>query len=207
MLKKFLLMLLLIGMPALAADNFLNSIVLSNEDNNISVILRSDSIASIKKDVKSQHELLITIKNTKQSPDISTLYNNINNVNALVIQNIGKDLIVYIDAPNIAKSNITFETPDSAPIPVSDTKNNEKFVWSILSILILASIILKVRITSKNELDEPNKLLKEREKELYKSFQKEAAALPSMNYKLKSYRKHVLKGETIRSYCSTGGKL
>lgn len=45
-----------------------------------------------------------------------------------------------------------------------------------------------------------NEIIKEREKNLYRKFQKEVSSLPSMNYKLKSYRKHVLKGETIRSY-------
>ena len=39
-------------------------------------------------------------------------------------------------------------------------------------------------------------------KKLYKDFQKEISTLPTLNYKLKSYSKHVLKGETIRSYAS-----
>ena len=56
---------------------------------------------------------------------------------------------------------------------------------------------------------EPNiaELIKEREKALYKNFQKEVATIPSINYKLKGYRKHVLKGETIRSYESRMSKV
>lgn len=45
-----------------------------------------------------------------------------------------------------------------------------------------------------------NEIIKEREKALYKNFQKEVSTMPSMNYRLKGYSKHVLKGETIRSY-------
>ena len=45
-----------------------------------------------------------------------------------------------------------------------------------------------------------NEIIKEREKALYQNFKKEVATMPSMNYRLKGYSKHVLKGETIRSY-------
>ena len=55
-------------------------------------------------------------------------------------------------------------------------------------------------ITEKPVQQDINEIIKEREKALYRNFQKEVATLPSINYKLKGYRKHVLKGETIRSY-------
>ena len=45
-----------------------------------------------------------------------------------------------------------------------------------------------------------NEIIKEREKAMYRNFQKEVKTLPSINYRLNSYSKHVLKGETIRSY-------
>ena len=45
-----------------------------------------------------------------------------------------------------------------------------------------------------------NAIIKEREKELYRNFQKEVASMPSLGYKLKSYNKHVLKSETLRNY-------
>ena len=202
MLKNLLTILfLLIGLSVSASDNFLNSIVISKADGNTSVILRSDEIAKIKREVSSNDEIVLTLKNMKQSNELDTLYKNISDVNGLIIQNIGNDLKLFIDAPNISKANIIFETPDSAPIIVSDNKGESKAVWSIISIALL---LLVMRSAKNVGIEKPqkniNEIIKEREKELYKNFQKEVATMPSINYKLKGYRKHVLKGETIRSY-------
>lgn len=202
MLKRlFTILFLFAGLSVSASDNFLNSIVISKTDGNTSVILRSDEVAKIKREVESNDEIVLTLKNMKQSSGLDTLYKNISDVNGMIIQNSGSDLKIFIDAPNISKANIVFETPDSAPIVASDNKNESKFVWSIISIALL---LLVMRSAKNINIDKPqkdiNEIIKEREKELYKNFQKEVATLPSINYKLKGYRKHVLKGETIRSY-------
>jgi hypothetical protein len=202
MLKRlFTILFLFAGLSVSASDNFLNSIVISKADGNTSVILRSDEVAKIKREVESNDEIVLTLKNMKQSSGLDTLYKNISDVNGMIIQNSGSDLKIFIDAPDISKANIVFETPDSAPIVASDNKSESKFVWSIISIALL---LLVMRSAKNISVDKPqkdiNEIIKEREKELYKNFQKEVATLPSINYKLKGYRKHVLKGETIRSY-------
>ena len=56
------------------------------------------------------------------------------------------------------------------------------------------------KMAKEPEKQDITEIIKEREKALYKNFQKEVATIPSINYKLKGYRKHVLKGETIRAY-------
>ena len=202
MLKNlFTLLFLLVGLSVSASDNFLNSVVISRTDNLTSVILRTDEIVKIKKEIETPNNIILTLKNTKQSADISTLYKNISEVDSLIIQNRGNDLKLFIDASDISKANIVFETPGSAPIIVSDNKNKSKFLWSIISVALL----LIAMYSAKNvNIDKPkkdiNEIVKEREKEMYRNFQREIASLPSINYKLKGYRKHVLKGETIRSY-------
>ena len=202
MLKRlFTVLFLFAGLSVSASDNFLNSIVISKADGNTSVILHSDEVAKIKREVESNDEIVLTLKNMKQSNGLDTLYKNISDVNGMIIQNSGSDLKIFIDAPDISKASIVFETPDSAPIVASDNKSESKAVWSIISIALL---LLVMRSAKNINIDKPqkdiNEIIKEREKELYKNFQKEVATLPSINYKLKGYRKHVLKGETIRSY-------
>ena len=202
MLKRlFTVLFLFAGLSVSASDNFLNSIVISKADGNTSVILRSDEVAKIKREVESNDEIVLTLKNMKQSNGLDTLYKNVSDVNGMIIQNSGSDLKIFIDAPDISKASIVFETPDSAPIVASDNKSESKAVWSIISIALL---LLVMRSAKNINIDKPqkdiNEIIKEREKELYKNFQKEVATLPSINYKLKGYRKHVLKGETIRSY-------
>ena len=149
------------------------------------------------------------MKGITQAPSVDTLYKNISDVNGLVIQNEGNNEVkIYVDAPEISKADVVFETPDSAPITVINNVGEEKIVWSIISIAILL-LIMRSAKNINTKPAEPNiaDLIKEREKALYKNFQKEVATIPSINYKLKGYRKHVLKGETIRSYESRMSKV
>lgn len=203
MFKRILLTLILFsGLSAFASENYLNSVVVSKNDGKTSIILRTDEITKVKKEVENLDRITVTLKGITQSPSINTLYKNISDVNSLIIQSeINNELKIYVEAPEIAKADIVFETPNSAPITVINKVNEGKAVWSIISIIIL----LLVMRSAKNMSKEPpqrdiTEIIKEREKALYRNFQKEVATIPSINYKLKAYRKHVLKGETIRSY-------
>ena len=207
--KLLVLFILFFGMSALASDNFLNSVVIEENDGLNSIVLRTDSISKIKKEVDGVDRLILTLKNVKQAQDVDTLYKNIANVSGLIIQNDGNDLKIYVEAPNISRANIVFETPNSAPITISDNTTEGKLAWSLVSVLLLFIVMASARNIGNNEVPQKDitEIIKEREKALYKNFQKEVATLPSMNYKLKSYRKHVLKGETIRSYESRLSKI
>lgn len=211
MFKKFLLsIILLFGISAFASENYLNSVVIENIDNAENIVLRSDSITKIDKEIVNSDRIILTLKNIKQSQNISTLYKNVFNVSGLIVEKLNNDLKVYIEAPDISKANIVFETPNSAPIVVSDNyKSESKLLWSIVSVAILIFAMYSAKNINNdvNSQKDISDIIKEREKNLYKNFQKEVATLPSMSYKLKSYRKHVLKGETIRSYESRLSKI
>lgn len=203
MLKKILLTLIIFaGLSVYAADNYLNSVVIENNDGETSIVLRSDAVAKVKREVQASDKVMLTIKGIAQSPDINTLYKNASNVNGLIIQNDGNnELKVYIEAPDISKANIVFDTPNSAPITVKDNSGEGKAAWSVVSIAILLLVMHSAKnINHKSVQKDINEIIKEREKELYRNFQKEVASMPSLGYKLKSYNKHVLKSETLRNY-------
>ncbi len=203
MFKRFIVLLLtFIGLSAFAADNFLNSVVIDNSDGEVSVILRSDSAAKIKKEVESFDRIVISVKGVAQSPDINTLYKNVSNVRSLVIQNDGNlGLKIYIDAPGISKANIVMETPNSSPIVFNTGFHVERVAWSAISVMLMFIAMISAKNMAKKENKKDiNEIIKEREMALYRNFQKEVASLPNNNYKLKSYRKYVLDGGTIRDY-------
>lgn len=205
MLKKILLTLIIIlsGVSAFAGENFLNSLVIDNNDGVTSIILRSDDVAKLKREIESPDKIIINLKGIKQSPDITTLYKNTTKVNGLAIQSEkNNELKIYIEAPAIAKANVVFETPNSAPITVSSVVGEGRIAWSIISIALLLLIMRSARNARPKKIIKPsiNEIIKEREKAMYRNFQKEVKTLPSINYRLNSYSKHVLKGETIRSY-------
>ena len=90
MLKKILFTLIIFtGLSAYAGDNFLNSVVIDNNDGDMSVILRSDEVTKVKKEVESSDKVILTLKGIAQSPNINTLYKNAKDVNGLIIQNDG----------------------------------------------------------------------------------------------------------------------
>lgn len=202
MFKKFLLTLILFsGISVFASENYLNSVVVSQNDGKTSIVLRSDEIAKVKKEVETTDKIIVTLKGITQSPNINTLYKNIQDVNGLIIQSEGNnELKIYIEAPNISKADIVFDTPNSAPITVVNSIHEEKTIWCIISLVILLLIMRSARNVKPVPEADVAELIKEREKALYRNFQREVATIPSINYKLKGYRKHVLKGETIRSY-------
>ena len=203
MFKKILLTLILFsGLSAFASENYLNSVVVSKNDGKTSIILRTDEITKVKKEVEAVDKIVVTLKGVTQSPALNTLYKNITDVNGLIIQSENNgELKIYVEAPEISKADVVFETPNSAPITVINKINEEKAVWSIISIALLLLIMNSAKkMTKEPEKQNITEIIKEREKTLYKNFQKEVATIPSINYKLKGYRKHVLKGETIRAY-------
>lgn len=205
MFKKILLTLIIImsGISAFAGENFLNSLVIDNNDGATSIVLRSDDVAKIRREIESPDKIVINLKGIKQSPDITTLYKNTTKVKGLAIQSEkNNELKIYVEAPGIAKANVVFETPNSAPITVSSVVSEGKIAWCIISIalLLLAMRSAKHAKPKKQAKPDINEIIKEREKAMYRNFQKEVRTLPSINYRLKSYSKHVLKGETIRSY-------
>lgn len=205
MLKKFLLTLILIlaGVSAYATDNFLNSVVVDNVDGETSIVLRADEIAKVKREIESPNKIVINLKGIKQSPDINTMYKNTTKVKGLAIQSEkNNELKIYIEAPEIAKANVVFDTPNSAPLTVSSVVSEGKVLWCIISICLLLMVMRSAKNAKPKVATKPdiNEVIKEREKALYRNFQKEVATMPSMNYRLKGYSKHVLKGETIRSY-------
>lgn len=205
MLKKILLTLIIImsGVSAFAGENFLNSLVIDNNDGVTSIILRSDDVAKLKREIESPDKIVINLKGIKQSPDITTLYKNTTKIKGLAIQSEkNNELKIYIEAPAIAKANVVFETPNSAPITVSSVVGEGRVAWCIISIALLLMVMRSARNVRPKKAIKPNinEIIKEREKAMYRNFQKEVRTLPSINYRLKSYSKHVLKGETIRSY-------
>ncbi len=206
MLKKILLTLIIIfsGLSAFAAENYLNSVVIDNNDGETSIVLRSDEVAKVKREIESPDRIVINLKGIKQSPDINTLYKNTTKVKGLAIQSEkNNELKIYIEAPNISKSKIVFETPNSSPIAVTSAVSEGKAVWCVISIMFLLLAMRSAKnVKPRKQINSDiNEVIKEREKAMYRNCHSEISpSMPSMNYRLKAYSKHVLKGETIRSY-------
>ena len=137
--------------------------------------------------------------------DFNTMYKNTSEVNNIVVENVDADTVkIYIQAQDIAKADILFDTPNSAPIPISDHFANEKISWSIISFLVLLMIMKSSKNVKTGNLlyDLHQQVVREREMEMYANFKQELRHMPSINYNLKKRNQKLSdtrQDETIRT--------
>lgn len=194
MFRLLLTSLIVLGTFApmsLAGENFLNSVVVEQNEGQYNIVLRSDATAKVKKTTQGSDKITLTIKGITPANNINTIYKNINGANPLVVENLGgKELKLHLQAPDVASANIIFNTPDSAPIFVGERFGQEKMNWA-LTVLTLGGIILYSTSRRTRKVCQRREL-RDREIEFYK------AKLPSMNYKPEyKYAMNTIKKETI----------
>ena len=82
MKKLFLILTLLIFSitSARAADNYLNTVILEGAEGGYNVILRSDSLAAVKRIPEGQNKLTLEVKGATASNSLSTIYKNTSEV-------------------------------------------------------------------------------------------------------------------------------
>lgn len=196
---------------ALASDNLLNTIILEGTESGYNVVLRSDSIASVRRIISSDNKLTLDIKGLASANNLSTIYKNTSDANSVIVENVGSNEVkIHIQAKDIVKANIIFDTPASAPVVVSDKVSNDAIAWSALAFIVLCFIFAK----SKNIKDDPHeeiaeaiqKNMRDREIAMYKSYKKELLTIPSIDYKIKNprIRETIRRADTIRHLQRTG---
>ncbi len=189
-MKRILLILSIffIGLAVQAADNYLHTIVLEGTDDGYNIILKTDVLPQVKKTIKNKDNLILYIKGIKTSDSVNALYKSTNDVNSLVVENTASDEIkVYIQAKDIAKATVMAKTNGGEPIIISERFPLEKVIWSIIVLGILAIVVKSAKaITDYENSIVIKKDIKDREIELYRSFQKELADMPNINCKIKN---------------------
>lgn len=162
-----------------AAGNFLNSVVLEGTENGYNVVLRSDARVKVKKSIKSNDSMVLTLRGITVADNINTLYKNTTSVNNIIVESAAPDEVkVYINAKDIAKANVILSTPNSAPLAVGDRFAREKMVWTGFSVIFLLLMIHSIKSQNRRIVRKMN--MRDREIEFYK------ATIPSINYKVKN---------------------
>ncbi len=202
----FITILLMTTSSAFAADNFLNSVILEGTGgNNYNVILRTDAIAAAKRTVESSDKIVLNIKGLTASDDISTMYRNTSSANGIIVENLGNNEVkIQVQAKNISKANIIFDSPATAPIVVSDGVSRKTVGWSVFALFALCIIFAKSRslkVDSKEKIRAGvQKNIRDREIAMYKNYRKEFLTKPSIDYKVTNPRiqQAIRRADTIR---------
>lgn len=103
--------MMLISPTVFAADVNLSEIeITSNNNNGYNIILKTNKKTEFKKTMKNDKQLMIELKNTEATEDLSTIYNDVSNINNITVTPYGKDnLKIQIQGQDIENSNVSLE--------------------------------------------------------------------------------------------------
>lgn len=193
-MKKILLNLILtvtlLTSTAFASDNSLSAVILEGTPGGYNVILRTDKVTTVKKSIQPDGALLLDLKNISTAINLDTKYINTRNVNNMVVENAGNNEVkIYIQAQNIEKADIIFDTPASAPVIVSDGLSKKQIGWIgaafLLTCLMAGSFKKSVekdeKLTLKNDLTE-------REIRMYRELKSDILVSAKIDSRLKEQR-------------------
>lgn len=115
------------GLDANAAHNALSAIQINPDGSSYKIVLKSDAATEYKKNIESPNRMSLELKNISMPTSVNTIYNNVPDVDNVIIQPLSKNSIrIILQGDNIAKSKIAFETwtsPINSLNPISSPTN------------------------------------------------------------------------------------
>ena len=122
--------LLLLGMmfsltAVMAEENVLQTIEIEPVKDTYNIVLVSDKVVDVKKTVEDSNRITLTMKNIRASKTLNTVYNNVSNVDTVMVEPQGNGISIFFQAENAAKATVSFDALN-APIPMASTTKNLK---------------------------------------------------------------------------------
>ena len=123
MIKKLLLffVLLLSMLTVCAEENVLQSIEIVPVKDTYNIVLSADKSVDVKKTVKSADKIILNMKGIRASKTLNTIYNNVSNVDTVMVENTSNGVSIFFQAENAQNSSITFDSV----VPAVSTKSAE----------------------------------------------------------------------------------
>ncbi len=190
-MKKLILNLILtitmLTSVAYASDNSLNAVIVEGTPSGYNIILRSDKVANVKKVVQQDGTLLLDLKNISTAVNLDTRYVNANNINNMVVENVGNNEVkIYIQAKNIGKADIIFDTPATPPVVVGDGLSKKDAGWIATAFLLICLFAGSFRRSvEKDDKALLRKALAEREIKMYKDMKSDIMTSARIDDKLR----------------------
>lgn len=105
---------------AFAAENVIESVEISQHNTGYNLKIRTTEATQIKKRVENKNSAYFELKNVVPADDIDTIYNDVSDLDGVIIQQIDKSKIrIYVNGLGAAKTKATIEAPANI---VKDTK-------------------------------------------------------------------------------------
>lgn len=125
-MKRVLLLLTMVVsmLSVMADDNVLQSIEIEPVKDTYNIVLVSDKAVDVKKVVQAPNKITLNMKDIRASKTLNTVYNNVANVDTVMVEPQGNGISIFFQAENAANATVTFDAL-AATVPVSNgsTKN------------------------------------------------------------------------------------
>ena len=107
--------LLFVGMflsmlSVFAEDNVLQTIEIEPVNDTYNIVLVSDKAVDVKKEVKDSNKITLTMKDIRASKTLNTVYNNVANVDTVMVEPQGNGISIFFQAENAADATVTFDS-------------------------------------------------------------------------------------------------
>ena len=124
-MKKTLLFLgmFLSMLSVMAEDNVLQTIEIVPVKDTYNIVLVSDKAVDVKKTVQASNKITLDLKNIRASKTLNTVYNNVSNVDTVMVEPIGNGISIFFQAENAQDTSVSFDA--LAPV-IPATKTHSK---------------------------------------------------------------------------------
>ena len=123
-MKRVLLLLgIMFSMLSVLADeNVLQSIEIEPVKDTFNIVLVSDKAVDVKKTVQASNKITLSMKDIRASKTLNTIYNNVSNVDTVLVEPQGNGIKIFFQADNASAATITFDALVTA-VPAKASKN------------------------------------------------------------------------------------
>lgn len=111
-MKKILLFLgLFLSMTTVfAEDNVLQTIEIVPVKDTYNIVFTADKAVDVKKTVKASNQINLNLKDIRVSKNLNTVYNNVSNVDTVMVEPAGNGINIFFQAENAQGTSVSFDS-------------------------------------------------------------------------------------------------
>jgi len=109
-----------------AEENVLQTIEIEPIKDTYNIVLTTDRTVDVKKTVQAPNKITLNLKDTRASKTLNTIYNNVSNVDTVMVEPQGNSVNIFFQAENAGAATVSFDTQAYAAAPVVPAKTSKK---------------------------------------------------------------------------------
>ena len=109
----------------MADENVLQSFEIEPVKDTYNIVLVSDKAVDVKKTIQSSNKITLSMKDIRVSKTLNTIYNNVSNVDTVMVEPQGNGIKIFFQADNAEAATVTFDALITS-VPVNNATKSLK---------------------------------------------------------------------------------